>query len=61
MPSSRTRISEKIEDVEKIMGAKDIKSLDQPALRKGGEELAVMLQMSAEKLGLKKPTVGKEG
>jgi iron uptake system EfeUOB component EfeO/EfeM len=54
------RIHEKIEDLEKILGAKDIKSLDQPALSKAGEELAVLLQMSAAKFKLKKPTVGGE-
>jgi len=52
------RIHDKIEDLEKILAAKDIKSLEQPALHKAGEELAVLLQMSAAKLKLKKPTAG---
>jgi iron uptake system component EfeO len=51
-------IHEKIEDMEKVLAAKDLKSLDQGALRKGGEELAVMLQSTAGKLGLKKPSLG---
>ena len=50
-------IHEKIEDMEKILAVKDIKSLNQAALSKGGEELAVLLQNSAAKLKLKKPTL----
>ena len=52
------RIIDKIEDVEKLVQVKDLKSVDQPALKKAGEELAVLLQMSAAKLKLKKPAVG---
>ncbi|HVT55934.1 MAG TPA: EfeM/EfeO family lipoprotein [Xanthobacteraceae bacterium] len=51
-------IHEKIETVEKLVKVKDLKTLNQPALRKGGEELAVLLQNAAVKLGLKKPAVG---
>jgi iron uptake system component EfeO len=52
------RIVDKIEDVEKLVKVKDLKSVDQPALKKAGEELAVLLQSSAAKLKLKKPAVG---
>jgi len=52
------RIIDKIEDVEKLIDVKDLKSVDQPALKKAGEELAVLLQTSAGKLKLKKPAVG---
>lgn len=51
-------IYEKIEDVEKLVKIKDLKSLDQPALHKAGEELAVLLQGAAPKLKLKKPKLG---
>jgi iron uptake system component EfeO len=51
-------IDEKIEDVEKLVKVKDLKQLNQPALTKTGEELAVLMQSSAAKLGLKKPTLG---
>ncbi len=37
---------------------KDLKQLDQPALQKTAEELAVLLQSAAPKLGLKAPTLG---
>lgn len=52
------RIVDKIEDVEKLIQVKDLKSIDQPALKQAGEELAVLLQSSAAKLKLKKPAVG---
>jgi iron uptake system EfeUOB component EfeO/EfeM len=52
------RIIDKIEDVEKLVKVKDMKSVDQPALKKAGEQLAVLLQMSVAKLKLKKPAVG---
>jgi len=52
------RIVDKIEDLEKLVKVKDLKSVDQPALKKAGEELAVLLQTSAAKLKLKKPAVG---
>jgi len=52
------RIIDKIEDVEKLVEVKDLKSVDQPALKKAGEELAVLLQNAAAKLKLKKPAVG---
>jgi iron uptake system EfeUOB component EfeO/EfeM len=51
-------IDRRIEDVEKLVKVKDLKSIDQPALRKAGEELAVLLQSAAPKLGLKKPKLG---
>jgi iron uptake system EfeUOB component EfeO/EfeM len=51
-------IHEKIEEVEKLVKVSDLKNLDQPALHKAGEELAVLLQNSASKLKLKKPAVG---
>ena len=37
---------------------KDLKQLDQPALQKNAEELAVLLQSAAPKLGLKAPGLG---
>jgi iron uptake system component EfeO len=51
-------IHEKIEDVEKMVQVKNVKQIDQPALNKAGEELAVLLQSAAPKLGLKKPKLG---
>jgi iron uptake system component EfeO len=51
-------IDAKIEQVEDLVKVKDLKALDQPALSKTGEELAVLLQSAAPKLGLKKPSLG---
>ena len=51
-------IDDKIEDVEALVKVKELKSLDQPALNKAGEELAVLLQRAAPKLKLKKPKLG---
>jgi iron uptake system EfeUOB component EfeO/EfeM len=51
-------IDDKIEDVEKLVKVKNLKSLDQPALQKTSEELAVLLQISAPKLKLQKPKLG---
>jgi iron uptake system EfeUOB component EfeO/EfeM len=48
-------IHDKVEQVEKLVAVKELKSLDQPALNKAGEELAVLLQRAAPKLGLKSP------
>lgn len=48
----------KIEEVERLVKIADIRQLDQPALRKAAEELAVLLQNAAPKLGLKKPAFG---
>jgi hypothetical protein len=36
----------------------EMKNVDQPALKKAGEELAVLLQSAAGKLKLKKPALG---
>lgn len=47
-----------IERMEDLVGVGDLKALDQPGLAKAGEELAVLLQGAAEKLGLDKPKVG---
>lgn len=52
------RIIDKIEDLEKLVKVKDLKSVDQPKLKVAGEELAVLLQNAAVKLSLKKPSVG---
>jgi iron uptake system component EfeO len=52
------QIVDKIEDVENLVKVKDLKNIDQPALKKAGEELAVLLQNSAAKLKLKTPAVG---
>lgn len=51
-------IDDKIEDVEGLVKGDDLKKVDQAALKRNGEELAVMLQSAAAKLNLKKPTVG---
>lgn len=50
-------IHNKIEELEDLVEAKDLKSLNQPALKKAGEELAVLLQNAGPKLGLKKPSL----
>ena len=52
------RIDDKIEDVEALVKVKDLKQIDQPALQKNAEELAVLLQGAAPKLGLKAPKLG---
>jgi len=57
-PKLAARIVDKIEDVEKLVKVKDMKAVNQPALKKAGEELAVLLQNSAAKLKLNKPAVG---
>jgi iron uptake system component EfeO len=51
-------IDDKIERVEGLVKVKDLKVLDQPALNKAGEELAVLLQNTGPKLNLKKPALG---
>jgi iron uptake system EfeUOB component EfeO/EfeM len=53
-------IHERIEKLEKLVKVEDIKSLDQKAVHVAGEELAVLLQSAAPKLGLKKFKVGDE-
>jgi iron uptake system component EfeO len=57
-PKLAVRILGKIEDAEKLVKVPDMKSVDQPALKNAGEELAVLLQNAAAKLKLKKPAVG---
>lgn len=54
------QIHEKIGEIKKILKAQDMKSLDQPTLHKSGEELAVLLQKSAPKLKLEKPTMSED-
>ena len=49
---------EGIEAVQKVVKVDDLKDVDQPALKRNGEELAVLLQSAAPKLKLKKPSVG---
>ncbi len=51
-------IDEKIEAVEDLVKVKELKQLNASALNKAGEELAVLLQSAAPKLGLKKPELG---
>jgi iron uptake system EfeUOB component EfeO/EfeM len=53
-------IIDKIEVLEGEVKGKDLKSINQPALKKAGEELAVLLQNAAGKLKLKKPAVGEK-
>ena len=57
-PKLAARITDKIEDVKKLVKVADMKSVDQPALKNTAEELAVLLQSAAAKLKLKKPTLG---
>jgi iron uptake system component EfeO len=57
-PKLAARITDKIEDVEKLVNVPDMKGVDQPALKRVGEELAVLLQSTAAKLKLKKPALG---
>jgi|HubBroStandDraft_6_1064221.scaffolds.fasta_scaffold04060_3 iron uptake system component EfeO len=57
-PKLAGRITDKIEDVEKLVSVPEMKNVDQPALKKAGEELAVLLQSAAGKLKLKKPALG---
>jgi len=57
-PRLAARIAGKIDEAKKLTKVADMKSVDQPALKKAGEELAVLLQNAAAKLKLKKPTVG---
>ncbi len=52
------QIDDKIEAVEDLVKVKNLKQLDQPALQKTAEELAVLLQSAAPKLGLKAPSLG---
>jgi len=53
-------IHDRIEKLEKLVQVKDIKSLNAKAVHIAGEELAVMLQSAAPKLGLKEFKVGDE-
>jgi iron uptake system EfeUOB component EfeO/EfeM len=53
-------VHDRIEKLEKLVQVKDIKSLDAKAVHIAGEELAVLLQSAAPKLGLKKFKVGDE-
>jgi iron uptake system component EfeO len=57
-PKLAARITDKIGDVEKLVQVTDMKSVDQPALKNAGEELAVLLQRAAARLKLKKPALG---
>ncbi|HEU5017039.1 MAG TPA: EfeM/EfeO family lipoprotein [Pseudolabrys sp.] len=52
------QIDDKIESVEELVKVKELKQLNAPALSKAGEELAVLLQSAAPKLGLKAPDLG---
>jgi iron uptake system component EfeO len=52
------RIRDQIEVAEPLVKVKDLKHLNQPALKKAGEELAVLLQTAGPKLKLTKPAVG---
>ncbi|HET9903661.1 MAG TPA: EfeM/EfeO family lipoprotein [Xanthobacteraceae bacterium] len=51
-------IREKLAQLKRLVAVDDLKSLDQPALHRTGEELAVLLQTAAPKLKLKKPAIG---
>lgn len=53
-------IDERISKLEKLVSVKDIKQLDQKAVHIAGEELAVLLQSAAPKMGLKTFKVGDE-
>lgn len=52
-------IADQIEMVKNIIDAPDLKQLDQAALRKQSETLAIMMQSAAPLLGLKQPELGK--
>jgi iron uptake system EfeUOB component EfeO/EfeM len=52
------QIDEKIESVEDLVKVKGLKQLNASALNKTAEELAVLLQSAAPKLGLKAPDLG---
>lgn len=52
------KISEQIETVEGLVKKPSLKSLNQGALKKNAEELAVMMKDSAPKLGLDEPKLG---
>ncbi|MDI3469511.1 MAG: hypothetical protein OJF62_001574 [Pseudolabrys sp.] len=54
------QIRDKIEEVEDNVKGKDLTSINAAALRKSSEELAVLLQSSAPKLGLEKPKLGED-
>jgi iron uptake system component EfeO len=57
-PKLAARVTDKIGDVQKLVQVTDMKSVDQPALKNAGEELAVLLQRVAARLKLKKPALG---
>ena len=51
-------IDDRIEKLEALVKVDNVKKLNEKAVHVAGEELAVMLQSAAPKLGLKKPVVG---
>jgi len=53
-----SNVQDKFDEVKRVLKVKELKQLDQPALKKAGEELAVLFQNAAVKLDLKKPAVG---
>jgi iron uptake system EfeUOB component EfeO/EfeM len=56
-PQVGKRARRLLDQLQELTAVADLKSLDQPQLRKLSEELAVTLQASAAPLGLKKPNL----
>jgi iron uptake system component EfeO len=56
-PKLAAAIREKIEHVKVLVGVSDLKSLDPDKLRAGSEELIVLLQSAAPKIGLRAPSL----
>lgn len=50
-------VQEKISRLKKLVGVADLKSLDHDGLRAASEELIVVLQTAAPKIGLRSPTL----
>jgi iron uptake system component EfeO len=57
-PELAKLIDDRIEKLEALVKVDNVKKLNEKAVHVAGEELAVLLQSAAPKLGLKKPVVG---
>ena len=56
-PKLAAAIREKIEQLKELVGVSDLKSLDPEKLRGASEELIVVLQTAAPKIGLRSPSL----
>jgi iron uptake system component EfeO len=56
-PALSAAVQEKIGRLKNLVGAADLKSLDHDGLRAASEELIVVLQAAAPKIGLRSPTL----